>query len=145
MRVAKYMIGVSMAIYTTLLVSGMVKHVNDVAWPVHARFHTMQAQFSAAGLGLISLLVLVFAFDRRQSWAWLAIFFSTLAMFTGGFWMSYFVTGDGPPGTRTFVTTALFTFASLLGLFISRRHFFGRRSLRAPDTTTTAATQSQGI
>jgi len=128
MRAAKYMIGISNALYTTLLVTGMVKHVKDATWPVHARFHTMQAQFSAAGLGLVSLIIAFTSFPKKEKWAWWALLISAHTMYTGGFWASYFTTGDGPPGMRTFFTTALFTALNVVGLAMSSREIFGANS-----------------
>jgi hypothetical protein len=131
MRKMNYVVGASVVIYTTLLVSGMVKHVVDESWPIHARFHVMQAQFSAAGMGLLSLFILFTGFKRREPWAWWALLVNWVAMFSGGFWLSYLVTGDGPPGVRTFITTGIFTAWTAVALALTRAEFFPARSTRA--------------
>jgi hypothetical protein len=127
MQKLHYIAGVSIVVYTTLLVSGMVKHVVDESWPIHARFHVMQAQFSAAGLGLLSLFILFTGFKRREPWAWWALLVNWVAMFSGGFWLSYVVTGDGPPGVRTFITTGIFTAWTAVALLLTRTQFFPAR------------------
>ena len=64
MEVAKWIIAfVSASLYLAVIVDAFIphtarQHLNNPAWPPHAKFHNVQAMLMGAGLGTLALVML---------------------------------------------------------------------------------------
>ena len=97
------------------------EHVLDTAWPLHARFHVMQAIGWVVAANLAVLGLAFWPLRRRDRWAWW-----TLAAVWPFLQASYFISmlavpGGGPPEMSAHVFVAIPAVLYLAGLIVTLR------------------------
>ncbi len=95
------------------------EHVVDETWPLHARFHVMQALVLIEGIDLTMLLV-IWGPLRRGSWWALQTLWVGGAVVHGSYFVA-FVTGGQPPDTMPHILLGIVAGAWLLGMVLAER------------------------
>ncbi len=98
-----------------ILVFGLIATV----WPASSDRSSLQAiGVASIGMGLFGVMITVFAYRRRERWAWFILWYYPI------FWTAHFL-GGLPPG-KDHVHQIVFIVLSLVGLLLPVGEFFPR-------------------
>ncbi len=106
---------VSLAITgVAILVFGLI----TTAWSASSDRSVQAIGVASIGMGLFGVMITVFAYRRRERWAWFILWYYPI------FWTAHFL-GGLPPG-KDHVHQIVFIVLSLVGLLLPVGEFFPR-------------------
>jgi hypothetical protein len=115
MRLAQALLGLATLIHVISYVVAAPEHVVDTSWPLHARFHVLQALQWAVGFDLVVAWLIVRLARERWVLGPLAIAFVLLH---GAYFVSFAVRGGEPSNVSAHIAlgTAMALYAAGLAV-----------------------------
>lgn len=108
-------------------------HIFNTSWPLHARFHVLQACFWIVGFDLVTLAVILGPFRRQESWSRWMLLASLVFVHCGYFFSITLIPAGRPRPTEIWphISLGILLIMFATGLFTEWRdqnHNFSSRN-----------------
>jgi hypothetical protein len=97
MKLSSLLVTLASALHLLAYLYAAPEHVVDDAWPLHARFHVLQAIFWIIGFDLAAIAIARGPLRRREPWAWWALASAFVPLHGAYFIAMVAIPGGQPP------------------------------------------------
>ncbi len=91
MKLAVSLIVTALGLYALVHITLVAGHFWDAGWLPHAVNHLFRGTLASIGLVVVTIVILMGPFRRRERWAWWFVMLAFLFLY-GGFWGGYLIT-----------------------------------------------------
>ncbi len=91
MKLAVSLIVTALTLYTLVHIILVAGHFWDAGWLPHAVNHLFRGTLASLGLVVVTIVILMGPFRRRERWAWWLVMLAFFFLY-GGFWGGYLMT-----------------------------------------------------